>query len=89
MSNTKPWYMTTKQRKAMDKQFRTMLQHNHDNLLSLCNEREPECLKEIKRRQPDLSHDRALRVLALNKRINEANRRTEDLILAVDPRWQE
>ena len=86
MSN---WYMTPKQRKAMDKQFRTMLQQNHDNLLHLCNQREPECLVEIKRRQPDLSHERALRVLALNKRINEANRRTEDLIMAVDPRWQE
>ena len=89
MSNTKPWYMTTKQRKAMDKQFQTMLQANHDSLLSLCNKRETECLDEIKRIQPDLSHERALRVLALNKRINEANRRTEDLILAVDPRWQE
>ena len=86
MSN---WYMTPKQRKAMDKQFRTMLQQNHDNLLHLCNQREPECLVEIKRRQPDLSHERALRVLALNKRINEANRRTEDLIMAVDPRGQE
>ncbi len=86
MSN---WYMTPKQRKAMDKQFKTMLLQNHDNLLHLCNQREPECLVEIKRRQPDLSHERALRVLALNKRINEANKRTEDLIIAVDPRWKE
>ena len=81
--------MTPKQRKAMDKQFKAMLLQNHDNLLHLCNQREPECLVEIKRRQPDLSHERALRVLALNKRINEANKRTEDLIIAVDPRWKE
>ena len=89
MSSIKPWYMTTKQRKAMDKQFQTMMMQNHDNLLHLCNQREPECLDEIKRIQPDLTHERALRVLALNKRINALNERVEDMIIAVDPRWQD
>ena len=89
MSNKTPWYMTTKQRKAMNKQFQTMLHQNHDNLLSLCNQRETECLEEVKRIQPDLTRERALKVLALNKRINALNERVEDMIIAVDPRWKE
>ena len=86
MSN---WYMTNKQRKAMNKQFNTMLQQNHDNLLHLCNQRETECLEEVKRIQPDLTHERALKVLALNKRINALNVRVEDMIISLDPRWKE
>ena len=83
------YYLTSKERTAMEKRFSTMLQQNYDNLLHLCNQRETEDLAEIKRIQPDLSHERALKVLALNKRINEANRMTEDLVIAIDPRWQQ
>ena len=84
MSN---YYMTQKQRTAMYKRSNTMLKHSHDNLLALVSQQETEDIEEIKRIQPDLSHERALRVLALNKRINEANKKTEALVHSIDPRW--
>lgn len=87
--STKPWYMTAQRRKQMDRDFQRMLRANHDSLLSLCNRRETEDVEEIKRLQPDLDEAGVLRVLALNKRINESNRSTEDLIMRIDPRWQE
>ena len=81
--------MTSARRKQMDREFQTMLLRNHDSILSLANRRETEDVEEIKRLQPDLDDAGVLRVLALNKRINEANRDTEDLIMRIDPRWQE
>ena len=87
--STKPWYMTSARRKQMDREFQTMLLRNHDSILALANRRETEDVEEIKRLQPDLDEAGVLRVLALNKRINESNRDTEDLIMRIDPRWQE
>jgi hypothetical protein len=87
--STKPWYMTSQRRKQMNREFQTMLQANHDSLLSLCNQRETEDVTEIKRLQPDLDEAGVKRVLALNIRINEGNRRTEELIMSIDPRWQD
>ncbi len=87
--STKPWYMTSARRKQMDREFQTMLLRNHDSILALANRRETEDVEEIKRLQPDLDEAGVLRVLALNKRINESNRETEDLIMRIDPRWQE
>ena len=87
--STKPWYMTSARRKQMDREFQTMLLRNHDSILALANRRETEDVAEIKRLQPDLDEAGVLRVLALNKRINESNRDTEDLIMRIDPRWQE
>ena len=81
--------MTSARRKQMDREFQTMLRRNHDSILDLCNRRETEDVEEIKRLQPDLDEAGVLRVLALNKRINEANRSTEDLIMRLDPRWQD
>ena len=89
MATTKPWYMTSQRRKQMDRDFQRMLRANHDSLLDLCNRRETEDVEEIKRLQPDLDDAGVLRVLALNKRINESNRTTEDLIMRIDPRWKE
>ena len=89
MATTKPWYMTSARRKQMDREFQTMLLRNHDSILALANHRETEDVAEIKRLQPDLDEAGVLRVLALNKRINESNRDTEDLIMRIDPRWQE
>ena len=66
-----------------------MLLRNHDSILALANRRETEDVEEIKRLQPDLDEAGVLRVLALNKRINESNRDTEDLIMRIDPRWKE
>ncbi len=86
---SKPWYMTPQRRKQMDRDFQRMLRANHDTLLDLCNHRETEDVAEIKRLQPDLDDAGVQRVLALNKRINEANRSTEDLIISIDPRWQD
>ena len=87
--STKPWYMTSARRKQMDREFQTMLLRNHDSILALANRRETEDVAEIKRLQPDLDEAGVLRVLALNKRFNESNRDTEDLIMRIDPRWQE
>ena len=87
--STKPWYMTSARRKQMDREFQTLLLRNHDSILALANRRETEDVEEIKRLQPDLDEAGVLRVLALNKRINESNRETEDLIMRIDPRWQE
>ena len=89
MATTKPWYMTSQRRKQMDRDFQRMLRAHHDSLIDLCNRRETEDGEEIKRLQPDLDDAGVLRVLALNKRINESNRTTEDLIMRIDPRWQE
>ena len=89
MSSTKPWYMTSARRKQMDREFQTMLLRNHDRILALANHRETEDVAEIKRLQPDLDEAGVQRVLALNIRINESNRDTEDLIMRIDPRWQD
>ena len=88
-SSTKPWYMTSKRRKEMDREFQGWLRQSHDNLLSYANVRETEDVAEIKRLQPDLDEAGVLRVLALNKRINESNRNIEDLVMRIDPRWKE
>ena len=89
MSSTKPWYMTAKRRKEMDRQFQVALRRSHDRLLSYANVRETEDVEEIKRLQPDLTPEGVQKTLALNKRINESNRDIEDLIMRIDPRWQE
>ena len=87
--STKPWYMTSKQRKRMDAQFQVMLRRNHDSLLNHANARYPETLAEVMEKNPSLSRDKALKVVDLNVRMNESNRRIEDLIMRIDARWQD
>ena len=89
MSSTKPWYMTSKQRKRMDAQFQVMLRRNHDSLLNHANERYPETLEEVMEKNPSLSPEKAEKIRDLNVRMNESNRRIEDLIMRIDPRWQD
>ena len=89
MSSTKPWYMTAQRRKEMDREFQGWLRQSHDRLLTYANVRETEDVEEIKRLQPNLTPEGVQKVLALNKRINESNRKVEDLIMRIDPRWKE
>jgi len=89
MSSTKPWYMTSKQRKRMDAQFQVMLRRNHDSLLSHANHRYPTTIEEVMANNPSLSREKAEKIRDLNVRMNESNERIEDLIMRIDPRWKE
>ena len=89
MSSTKPWYMTSKRRKEMDREFETYLRRSHDSLLSHANVRYPEDLASVMAANPSLSPEKAEKVRDLNVRMNESNRRIEDLVMRIDPRWKE
>ena len=89
MSSSKPWYMSSARRKEMDREFETYLRRSHDTLLSHANTRYPEDLATVMAANPHLSEEKAEKVRDLNVRMNESNRRIEDLIMRIDPRWQE
>jgi len=75
ISNT---YLTNKDRKRYDAQFKVMLRTCQENLLSLCNERKTENIADL----PEWERWPAKRI-ALNKRINAQNERIEDLLLSI------
>tara|TARA_B100000287_G_scaffold422680_1_gene464969 strand:+ start:410 stop:679 length:270 start_codon:yes stop_codon:yes gene_type:complete len=86
---SKPWYMTAQRRKQMDKQFQTMLRQNHDRLLHWANDRDPETVEGVLAKCPELSREQAEKIAKLNVRTNALNRDIEDLIMRIDPRWQD
>ena len=85
--STKPWYMTSARRKQMDKEFNTMLQSNHDALLSHCNRRYPETVEGVLAANPNARNPE--KIVEMNKRSNAASERIEDMIMRLDPRWKE
>ena len=87
--STKPWYMTSARRKEMDRQFEVALRRSHDKLLTWANERYPETIEEVMERNPSLSPEKAEKIRDLNVRMNQGNRDIEDLIMRIDPRWQD
>ena len=87
MSSTKPWYMTAARRKQMDKEFQVMLRRNHDSLLQSCNVRYPETVEGVLAENPHARNPE--RIVEMNKRTNERSRDVEDLIMRIDPRWQD
>tara|TARA_B100000123_G_scaffold255779_1_gene218447 strand:+ start:1581 stop:1850 length:270 start_codon:yes stop_codon:yes gene_type:complete len=89
MSSTKPWYMTAKRRKEMDRQMEVALRRSHDRLLHWANERHPETPEGVLEKSPYLTREQAVKLADLNKRSNQGNRDIEDLIMRIDPRWQE
>ena len=89
MSSTKPWYMSSARRKEMDRQFEVALRRSHDRILSNANHRYPTTIEEVMANNPSLSREKAEHVRDLNVRMNESNERIEDLIMRIDPRWQD
>ena len=85
--STKPWYMTSARRKQMDKEFQVMLRRNHDSLLASCNVRYPETVEGVLAENPHARDPQ--RIVEMNKRTNERSRDVEDLIMRIDPRWQD
>ena len=86
---SKPWYMTAQRRKEMDRQFEVALRRSHDKLLTWANVRDPETVEEVLEKSPNLTREQAEKLAKLNVRSNELNRGIEDLIMRIDPRWQE
>ena len=86
---SKPWYMTAQRRKEMDRQFQVALRRSHDRLLQYANERDPETTEGVLEKSPHLTREQAEKLANLNVRSNELNRGIEDLIMRIDPRWQD
>ena len=86
---SKPWYMTAQRRKEMDRQFQYALKQSHDRLLGWANVRDPETVEGVLEKSPHLTREQAEKLAKLNVRSNELNRGIEDLIMRIDPRWQD
>ena len=76
-------YLSIKARKELNAFMAQAIEHNHNNLLDLCNERLPERVEDLTpgTRNPE-------KVIAFNKRINAQSERIENILLEIDPRFQ-
>jgi len=77
-----PTYMTNKERKLMNTQFRVMLETSHRSIVNLCNERYPETVAGVLAENPVARNPE--RLAMLNKRYNASSERIEDLMLSIE-----